>query len=68
WTVSTNTFSNVTSGISNTANQIAFAPDNSYALITTTAGSLLKQMYGATTATVISLTDNRLRGIDFYVS
>ncbi len=68
WTASANTFSNVTSSITNTANQIAFAPYDSYALVTTTAGSLLKQMYGATTATVIPLTDNRLRGIDFYVS
>ncbi|HEV2225218.1 MAG TPA: hypothetical protein VGR56_00270 [Nitrososphaerales archaeon] len=68
WTASSGIFANVTSGITNTANQIAFAPDDSYAYVTTTSGILLKQNYGATTATQITLTINRLRGIDFFNS
>ena len=66
WTTLTGTFNNVTSGISSTANQIAFAPDDSYAYITTTAGTLLKETYNGNTATQAPLTDNRLRGIEFY--
>ena len=68
WKAPNRTFSNVTSGITNTANQVAFAPDDSYAYVTTTAGVLLKENYGASAATPITLTDNRLRGIDFFSS
>jgi hypothetical protein len=68
WAYSTGTFANVTSGNVNTANQIAFAPDGSYAYVTTTSGVLLKQAYGALSAAQIPLTNNRLRGIDFHLS
>ncbi|MDA4113239.1 MAG: AGE family epimerase/isomerase, partial [Thaumarchaeota archaeon] len=66
WTTLGGTFDNITSGVSSTANQIAFAPNDSYAYVTTTAGILLKETYNSNTATQIPLTDNRLRGIAFY--
>ena len=66
WTFSTANFANVTSLNTSTANQVAFAPDGSYAYVTTTSGALLKQAYGATFATQVILTNDRLRGIDFY--
>lgn len=63
WTGST--FKNVTGSVTNTANHIIFAQDDSYAYVTTTSGYLLKVPYASTTDTGISLTDNRLRGITF---
>ncbi|HEV2138991.1 MAG TPA: WD40 repeat domain-containing protein [Nitrososphaerales archaeon] len=66
WTYSTGAFVNVTSGNTSTANQATFAPDGSYAYVTTTSGILLKQAYGATSASQVALTNDRLRGIDFY--
>jgi hypothetical protein len=63
WTKSTGAFSNVTGPSSNTANEIAFAPDDTYAFVTTTGGQLLKVTYGQSTYSVLSLTHNRLRGI-----
>ncbi|MCL5067659.1 MAG: WD40 repeat domain-containing protein [Thaumarchaeota archaeon] len=58
----------VSTPIPNTANEITFAPDDSYALVTTTSGALLRVDYGATTATAINITTTRLRGIDWFYS
>jgi hypothetical protein len=65
WTTSSMVFTNVT-GSSNTANQIAFSQDDSYAYVTTTGGYLLKVLYNANGGSQIPLSDNRLRGIAFY--
>ncbi len=57
----------VSTPITNTANEIAFAPNDSYALVTTTQGSLLKVDYESSASTLLSIAGTKLRGIDWFV-
>lgn len=58
----------VSTPITNTANEIAFAPNDAYALVTTTQGSLLKVDYESNASTLLSVASTRLRGIDWFVA